>query len=546
MLPGGLQWGRAGIKYLGVFLGTEEFKKKNWEGLLEKVCAKLSRWNWLLPQLSYRGRVLVCNNLVASSLWHRMIILEPPEDLVRGIQQRIVDFFWSGQHWLKAAVLYLPRQEGGQGLIDIRARLRTFRMQTVQRLLYGVDVCWAEVACALLRRAGNMGLDRHLFLMDINRLDLSGLSLFYRSVLKLWSLFNLSRNPESKNILWLKEEPLFFNSALDSDVFKSDTFRKAMWAANMKKIGHLKDKETWISPENLALKLGIKSVRLAQNMLTRILESLPQEFRLAMETSDKEADNCAFPELFFSSLTDTEWQEKEGCLLTMKTPQLACFGDADKKAMYIMCVKVWHLNTLKSVSESKWLEVLGPGASPKGCWRSLYKPPIEKRSGDLQWRIVHGIIATNRHRAHLDPEVEVGCPFCREQETVYHLFLNCERLQPLFCILEEWVHTLGEVFTPALFIYGPRYSRIRREVHVLINFLFGQAKLAIWLSRKHALIDSGSTDVVSILKGLLKSRIKIEFMYYKLVNDMKMFKGKWAVNHCICDVDVDDCLQFYI
>ncbi len=193
-----------------MFLGTEEFKKKNWEGLLEKVCAKLSRWNWLLPQLSYRGRVLICNNLVASSLWHRMTILEPPEDLVRGIQKRLVDFFWSGQHWLKAAVLYLPRQEGGQGLIDIRARLRTFRMQTAQRLLYGVDVSWAEVACALLRRAGNMGLDRHLFLMDIDKLNLSGLSVFYRSILKSWTLFTFSRSADSTQKLWLKEEPLFF------------------------------------------------------------------------------------------------------------------------------------------------------------------------------------------------------------------------------------------------------------------------------------------------------------------------------------------------
>ncbi len=266
---------------------------------------------------------------------------------------------------------------------------------------------------------------------------------------------------------------------------------------------------------------------------------------MAMETFDEEADNCDFPELFFSAKTGT-WQEKEGCLLSFKIPQLAAFGDADKKAIYIMCVKVWHLNILESVSESKWLEVLGPGASPKRCWRSLYKPPIEKRSGDLQWRIVHGIIATNRHRAHLDPEVGVGCPFCREQETIFHLFLKCERLQPLFCILEEWVNTLGEVFTPVLFIYGPKYIKSRREVHVLINFLFGQAKLAIWLSRKHLLNDAGSTDVVAVLKGLLKYRIKIEFTYYKLVNDMEMFKGKWAVNHCICDVDVDECLLFYI
>lgn len=37
------------------------------------------------------------------------------------------------------------------------------------------------VACVLLRRAGNMGLDRHLCLMNINKLDLSGLNSFYRS-----------------------------------------------------------------------------------------------------------------------------------------------------------------------------------------------------------------------------------------------------------------------------------------------------------------------------------------------------------------------------
>ncbi len=66
---------------------------------MEKVCARLSRWKWLLPQLSYRGRALFCNNLVASSLWHKMIILESPKDLVERIQKQMVDFFWSGQHW---------------------------------------------------------------------------------------------------------------------------------------------------------------------------------------------------------------------------------------------------------------------------------------------------------------------------------------------------------------------------------------------------------------------------------------------------------------
>lgn len=68
-----LMWGREGIKVLGVFLGTDKFQKKNCEGAMERVSTRLSKWKWLLPQLSYRGRVLIINNLVALTLWHRLI-----------------------------------------------------------------------------------------------------------------------------------------------------------------------------------------------------------------------------------------------------------------------------------------------------------------------------------------------------------------------------------------------------------------------------------------------------------------------------------------
>lgn len=64
-LPADLRWGRQGLKVQGVFFGTEEVKRKNWEGAMEKVCARLSKWKRLLPQLSYRGRVLIVNDLVA-------------------------------------------------------------------------------------------------------------------------------------------------------------------------------------------------------------------------------------------------------------------------------------------------------------------------------------------------------------------------------------------------------------------------------------------------------------------------------------------------
>ncbi len=70
-LPGGLKWGREGFKALGVFGGSSRLQGKNWEGLLEKVVARLSRWRWLLPQMSYKGRVLVINIWLRPHYWHK-------------------------------------------------------------------------------------------------------------------------------------------------------------------------------------------------------------------------------------------------------------------------------------------------------------------------------------------------------------------------------------------------------------------------------------------------------------------------------------------
>jgi len=150
-LPGGLECGNEGLNVLGV-LGTEGFQIKNWR-VKEKVCAQLSKWKWLLPQLLYRGRVLVANNLVASTLWHRLITLTPPRGLIgRPESHRGLFLVWP-------APLYLPVAEGGQGLINIRSKIASFRLQTTRRLLYGCGSSWLDTAGLLLRRVGWLDYD---------------------------------------------------------------------------------------------------------------------------------------------------------------------------------------------------------------------------------------------------------------------------------------------------------------------------------------------------------------------------------------------------
>ncbi|KAK3530621.1 hypothetical protein QTP86_029315, partial [Hemibagrus guttatus] len=97
--------------------------------------------------MSYRGRTLVINNLAASSLWHKLACVDPPLNLLANIQAQLVDFFWNGLHWIPQSVLHLPKEEGGQGLVQLSSRAAAFRLQFIQRLLTGPrDLVWRAAA----------------------------------------------------------------------------------------------------------------------------------------------------------------------------------------------------------------------------------------------------------------------------------------------------------------------------------------------------------------------------------------------------------------
>lgn len=53
--------------------------------------------------------------------------------LLAQIQTRVLYFFWDGQHWVPQEVLFLPREEGGQGLIHLASRVGIYRVQCLQR-----------------------------------------------------------------------------------------------------------------------------------------------------------------------------------------------------------------------------------------------------------------------------------------------------------------------------------------------------------------------------------------------------------------------------
>lgn len=134
----------------------------------------------------------------------------------------------------------------------------------------------------------------------------------------------------------------------------------------------------------------------------------------------------------------------------------------------------------------------------------------------MQWRVLHGIIPVNSFLSVLNPEVTPKCPFCSERETVFHAFLKCVRLGPLFLVLSGLFSCCEEFFSTEVFILGVKYSRNKKYICQLLNFLLGEAKLAIYSSRKNEIEKKSCQSVTQCFFALVKSRVLIDFVFIKL------------------------------
>lgn len=176
---------------------------------------------------------------------------------------------------------------------------------------------------------------------------------------------------------------------------------------------------------------------------------------------------------------------------------------------------------------------------PAAGWRVFYKQPLPKRSGDLQWRLVHGAIASAVHLAHFEPGSSSACPFCSQEESFAHIFIFCYRLSSLFALLGVLCGRMGQIFTHPSFVFGPGYSFANRHKCCLVNFLFGEAKLAVWVTRRNRIRGSGPTDPLSVFRGFVEARLSIEYAHAELKNDVTGFEAVWCVEGAICTHSAD-------
>lgn len=465
ILPGGLTWKRGGIKYLGVYLGDQNTVDKNWENVLEKVEGRLKKWKCLFPKMSFKGRVLIINNLVASMLWHRLCCIDPPVTLLAKAQAEIINCFWDRLHWIPQSVLFLSKEEGGHGLVHLASRGATFRLQFIQRLLTGPkDLVWRPTARAVLARCWEPGLLDSVFLMDFEKRDLRALPGFYQSLFKIWGLFEKKRSQTHISPFWILREPVVCGTRFNVRQTAGPSVAEKFVAAHVTTLGHVLDLCGPHLEDAAALSaaVGVSSVRLMRNTLRVWKDQLsPDEHSSIVSQTNSVLplrDTDPFPVEYLAP----DFKDCSGCFLEHGVLGPIRLCNTAGKAMYKLLVKVLNRDKLKGRADTPWRAHLGLKPEVDPSWRALYKPPLTKRVGDLQWRVLHGAVAVNSFVSILNPNVDEKCPFCSLRETVFHCFLDCSRLQFLFTWLKRLFRMYGVVFTKHMFILGFRYQQKRR------------------------------------------------------------------------------------
>nr|BAC82606.1 pol-like protein [Takifugu rubripes] len=519
-----------GLKYLGVFLGNDESLKKNWEGVLEAVEGRLKRWKWLLPHMSYRGRTLVINNLVSSFLWHRLAVVDPPADLLSRVQTVIVDFLWDRLHWLPQVVLFLPKEEGGQGLVHLASKRAVFRLQFIQRLLYGPnDLVWRPLARLTLQRIKGLGLQESAFLMELKNVSMSSLPSFYQGLFRTWKLLWKQR-ANHQSSFW--GETVSHGSLLSPPSWAGATVAEALCTAGVATLGALREatgpdlKET----TELQVRLGWRSKRNVKRLLSHWRDCLTErERQLLREHSQRMTSPC--PEHPFPSLVMRPGPDQQ-LEVTLET--------AESKALSRLMVRGLNRQRLERRSRSPWRAKLTLGEEVRPEWKSFYKPPLSKKAADLQWRLVYGVLAVNKFVSILSLSVTGTCPFCEAVETIVHCFAECPRLLPLFPLLEALFRRAGEAFSLRTFVYGFKYTKAKKDKCHLMNFILGQSKMAVYISRRRKVEDSVDCDVVLLLSRRIKARILIDFHFYRKMEDLEQFVRTWTYGGILCSIQLED------
>ena len=520
-------------KILGLFFGNVDCTQLNWESKIEKINNIIAAWRH--RELSYKGRALVINGLLASTLWYSATSVPVPAWAISQIEQSLYDFFWNyKRHLTTKDILALPLKEGGFNIPRLQTKIRSLRVNTLRRLLSKEKAHWKHFTAYFLRisnlRLGTMSLVLDYSLQRIDR----EIPSFHKELLTAWHRHKdhhvRTRAPES--VADILNEPLFLNPEISTE--EKPLFFTDWIAAGIVRI---RDICYEVIP-------GFLPMSAIHDMLT---EKTP---RTILRTTEE------LRELFVA--LPLQWSQKICTASVGPPPTLQpCFGIVNSSPgqtpIDISLYKTRHFYKHLLQAERPIIPAVDhwkQNLQPEPCfnakqWKALYPPLINNKQGDVNWKIAHRVLPTALSLNRIGVWATPFCHRCGITDTLEHAILDCNTVQDFWDRVQTYVDKITDrnlTLTPQVKLFG----RVRSENDPLtprsldlVNWALTVARWAIYKSAVNYRTKNLTYAPEALFKALVRSHLHFQYKLYKLRQTHYYFPYHWCLGQAFAKVEND-------
>ncbi len=501
----GVQILREKLKVLGVWLGTENCDKDNWDPVIDKVTNIFKIWQ--MRNLSIFGKACIIQVLALAKVWYLGSVLTPPEWVLSKLEKEINTFLWRGKsHLINKDISQLRKDHGGLGLTCIGDKCKILKIKWLKLISDGREnnpSDWIKMANYFI-----MNFSQNFY--DLNILSLKSFHLyrrqqnlvptFYLGMIKTWQELDLERRFPSMKIF--RKQYLWY----DPFLFKTETGDFEFMSLGIYRVedilvpgtDNIIDNRTFVqnfcqrTRHEKVIKLTDRFDTI-RGFLVDIIRNIPQE--------EAYHNKIKIEDLF---------KIKEN---TMKVKNL-----------------YWALRDKRSYVNYRVRKYLGFVLTDKffhDFYSTLWKSDIDNKNKALLWLLSwEGVLVGHITKNWFQDEDGV-CKICKlNEETLSHLFFECNIIKEFWL----WLHTILNIEgreANGLMLYMNNYT-VLNECYF---FLCAKGKLAIWVLRNKCVFQNTQPSLMMLKKiwgNLVKEGLETVLTVYKKKGRELLFMEKYC------------------
>ncbi|XP_042072942.1 uncharacterized protein LOC121813313 [Haplochromis burtoni] len=204
------------VRYLGIIITKNQESRitQNFYPILEKLKRRFNQW--LLRDLSLKGRVLITKAEGISRLTYAALALHLDKKLIKEVDKLLFNFIWKNRtHYIKKTVLMNSYVNGGLNVLDFNTLNNTFKINWLKNLITNPTSIWNTIPVFMFSKLGGT----EFFLtcnFDIDKIPLK-ISAFHRQAFLAWTLIYKHNFSPHSYYIWNNKDVLFKRKSLFLD-----------------------------------------------------------------------------------------------------------------------------------------------------------------------------------------------------------------------------------------------------------------------------------------------------------------------------------------